>query len=96
MAQNTNEPKKRDYSCELISFVVIIILSALSHVWFIAVALCAAVALWGTIVLMAKWAHAAAEAYLRSSRAQMEMAPSPADSGSQVFRPSEIRQSVDC
>jgi hypothetical protein len=96
MTQNTNESNQRDYSCEIMSFVVILILSALSHVWFIAIALCAAMALWVTIVLVGQWAHRAAEAYLRTTRSQMEMAPSQADSGSQVFRPAEIRQSVDC
>jgi len=96
MTQNTNESNQREYSCEIMSFVVILILSALSHVWFIAIALCAAMALWVTIALVGQWAHRAAEAYLRSTRSQMEMAPSPADCGSQVFRPAEIRQSVDC
>ena len=38
---------KRDYSCEIMGLIVLTILSALSHFWYIMIAICAAAALVG-------------------------------------------------
>jgi hypothetical protein len=46
------EPNKGDYSCEIMSFPVLAILSALSHFWFIIIAICIGMLLWVTIVLL--------------------------------------------
>jgi len=43
---------KRDYSCEIISVVVLVLLSALSHFWYIAIAAAFAIAAWQTIRLL--------------------------------------------
>jgi hypothetical protein len=37
---------KRGYDCEIISFVVLFVLSALSHFWYIMIAICAGIAIW--------------------------------------------------
>ena len=43
-----------DRSCKAISFLALFILSALSHVWCILVAVCAGVILWRAIVLVGR------------------------------------------
>ena|SRR6202158_764319 len=37
----------RDYSCEIMALIVLTVLSALSHFWYIMIAICAAMALAG-------------------------------------------------
>ena len=37
----------RDYSCEIMAIIVLTVLSALSHFWYIMIAICAAMALAG-------------------------------------------------
>lgn len=44
--------KKRDYSCEIISVAVLVVLSALSHFWYIAIAAGIAVAAWQILRLI--------------------------------------------
>jgi hypothetical protein len=43
------EGKTKDYSCEIISFVVLIALSALSHFWFIAIGITVGTLVWALI-----------------------------------------------
>ena len=47
-----NKLNRRDYSCEIISVVVLLLLSALSHFWYIAIAAGFAIAAWQTIRLL--------------------------------------------
>jgi uncharacterized membrane protein YoaK (UPF0700 family) len=63
MNESKETRKKGDYSCEILSFVVIVILSALSHFWYIAFAICAGIFLWGLIVLLGKALLAVAKAF---------------------------------
>ena len=46
------ERKPKDYSCEIISFVVLIGLSALSHFWFIAIGITAGTLVWALLRLV--------------------------------------------
>jgi len=46
------ERKSEDYSCEIISFVVLIGLSALSHFWFIAIGISVGTLVWALIKLI--------------------------------------------
>ncbi len=82
---------KRDYSCEIISVLVLFSLSALSHFWLLAIAAGALLAMWGFLLLMMRaWTLAALRLeFLRS------MSP-PLPSAPQVFLPDKIRRSVDC
>ena len=48
MTKRTGETKKRDYSCEIISLIVTVILSELSHFWYIVFASCFATLCWGS------------------------------------------------
>jgi hypothetical protein len=54
MAETADNPKTSDYSCEILSFIVLIILSALSHFWYILFVFCAGIIFWGAVVLMGK------------------------------------------
>ena len=47
MAETADNPKKSDYSCEILSFIVLIILSALSHFWYVLIAICVGAAFIG-------------------------------------------------
>jgi hypothetical protein len=96
MAERAEEPKERDYSCEIISFVVLVILSELSHFWYIMIAICIAVLFWGAIVLLGQLAVLAASTFSWRPRARRANDGRADDSGNQVFQPSKIRQSVDC
>ena len=83
--------KKRDYSCEIISALALLSLSALSHFWLLAIAAGALLAVWGFIVLMLRaWSFAALRMEFR--RTASAMSPS----APQVFLPEKIRPSVDC
>ncbi len=42
----------RDYGCEIISFVVLLVLSALSHFWYIMIVICAGTVLWATSAVL--------------------------------------------
>jgi hypothetical protein len=96
MTERTGETKKRDYSCEIISFMVIIVLSELSHFWYIVIAFCFAALCWGAIVMLGKLAIFAARKFSWPLRASQTTDRKAGDIGSQVFQPSKIRQSLDC
>jgi hypothetical protein len=96
MAERAEEPKKRDYSCEIISFVVLVILSELSHFWYIMIAICIAVVFWGAIVMLGQLAVTAASTFSSRPRARRANDGRADNSGNQVFQPSKIRQNVDC
>jgi len=83
--------QQRDYGCEIISAVVLLSLSALSHFWLLAIAAGALLAMWGLVVMMMRaWNFASSRVEFRRSAA----AVSP--STPQVFLPEKIRPSVDC
>jgi hypothetical protein len=60
MTEKENEPEKPDYWIEIASFIVLVILSALSQVWYIVIAIAAAILLWRAAVLLVYLARAAA------------------------------------
>jgi hypothetical protein len=45
---------KRDYSCETMALVVLVALSALSHFWYIMIAICVVAALIGAGFLLSR------------------------------------------
>jgi hypothetical protein len=45
---------KHDYGCGILSFIVLFILSALSHFWFIMILICIGAAVWGTGAVLAR------------------------------------------
>ncbi|HEX4641836.1 MAG TPA: hypothetical protein VH161_00165 [Candidatus Acidoferrales bacterium] len=91
MIDSTEELKKRDYSCEIISAIVLLGLSALSHFWFIAIAGAAGTALWGAVLLLKQaWSLAASRMDEYAAVVRLKGA------ASQVFPPRKLRQSVDC
>jgi hypothetical protein len=99
MIEKTDQSNQSDYSCEIASFVVLVILSALSHFCFIVIGICGAMVCGGAIVLLLRFLRAAAADFPRPLRARGEYRveyPAQIESGSQVFQPSKIRQSVDC
>ena len=96
MIEKVEESKRRDYSCEIISLVVLVILSGLSHFWYILIAAGIAGLFWGAIVLLGQLATIAARKFFRAPRAVQTMERNSIVPGTQVFQPSEIRQSVDC
>ncbi|MFI5072220.1 MAG: hypothetical protein ACHP8A_15140 [Terriglobales bacterium] len=52
MTDSADTGKKSDYSCEILSFIVLVILSALSHFWYILFFFCAGIIVWGAVVLL--------------------------------------------
>jgi hypothetical protein len=96
MTEKADDPKKRDYSCEIISFIVLFILSELSHFWYIAIAICIGIIFWGAVVLLGKLILSAARMFSRHLGARPANNRKTADSGDQVFLPRKIRQTVDC
>ena len=52
MTEGTKRQEKRDYSCEMISVVVLLVLSALAHFWYIAMFAGIAIAVWGATTLV--------------------------------------------
>ena len=56
---------KHDYGCEIMSFIVLFILSALSHFWYIMILICIGAAVWGTGALLARmFLHVKAASFL--------------------------------
>ena len=62
MIEKTDESDQNDYSCEILSFVVLVILSALSHFWFILIGTGIAVLFWAAIALLGRLLRSAASA----------------------------------
>jgi hypothetical protein len=54
MIEKVDGQDKNDYSCEIVSFIVLVILSALSHFWFIVVGTAVAIVFWAAIVLVSQ------------------------------------------
>jgi|SRR5580704_2262524 hypothetical protein len=52
MIEKSDGRDNNDYSCEIVSFIVLVILSALSHFWFIVVGTAVAIVFWAAIVLL--------------------------------------------
>ena len=96
MIGKADEPKKRDYSCEVISIIVLLVLSELSHFWYIVIAISVGIVFWGAIVLLSQWVLSAAGTFPWHPRVRHANNLITGDSGNQVFQPSKIRQSVDC
>jgi hypothetical protein len=96
MAEQVQEQMKGDYSCEIMAFVVLVILSELSHFWYIIIAICIGMIFRGTIFLFGQLVQAAACAFPRRHGVRQSIPSKMEDSLPQVFQPSKIRQSVDC
>ena len=96
MTGKTDGVKKRDYSCEIISFIVIVVLSELSHFWYILIVFCFVALCWGAIVILGKLAIFAISKFSWRLRASDTPDRKAGDIGSQVFQPSKIRQTLDC
>lgn len=96
MTGKTDGVKKRDYSCEIISFIVIVVLSELSHFWYILIAFCFVALCWGVIVMLGQLAIFAISKLSWRLRENHTRAGKASDIGSQVFQPSKIRQTLDC
>jgi Na+-translocating ferredoxin:NAD+ oxidoreductase RnfD subunit len=70
MIEKTDESDKSDYSCEILSFIVLVILSALSHFWFIVIGTGIAIVFWAAIALLGHVVRSAASAIPWRSRAK--------------------------
>lgn len=100
MTKKEDLPLKGDYFYQIISLVVIIILSRLSLFWFILIAISAALFLWGAAVLLAQTLRSVTHVFSRRARAKHLNNLNfhninVRDSRNQVFLPGKIRQSVD-
>jgi membrane protein implicated in regulation of membrane protease activity len=89
MSERAHEPKKRDYSCEILSFIVLVILSDLSHFWLIVIAICIGIVFWGAIVFFGQLLLSAFGTLLWRPRVRQINSSMPADSGNQFFLPRE-------
>jgi hypothetical protein len=74
MAQGASMTTKRDYSSEIMGLIVLTTLSALSHFWYLLIAICAAMAVAGA----ALWIS---DAVLRLRGDLMERVLAPAAQG---------------
>ena len=97
MTRGVNIPKKVDFSCEIISLIVLSILSALSHFWYILIAICMGITFWGAITLLIRAMSAVFRVFSQGRYDSRQPDHQKfADSERQVFQPNKIRQSVDC
>ncbi len=60
MIEKVDGQDKNDYSCEIVSFIVLVILSALSHFWFIVIGTAVAIVFSAAIVLLGQLVRYAA------------------------------------
>jgi hypothetical protein len=60
MIEKLDGQDKNDYSCEIVSFIVLIVLSALSHFWFIVIGTAVAIVFSAAIVLLGQLVRYAA------------------------------------
>jgi hypothetical protein len=60
MTESADNGKKSDYSCEILSFIVLAILSALSHFWYILLIFCVGIFFWGAVILLRQVLQSAA------------------------------------
>jgi hypothetical protein len=95
MTDKEDRPEKGDYYYEIVSFIVLVILSGLSHFWFILIGICAMMLLWGGVLLLMQAARYASNSFSRRARATQTNNVIMSDSRNQVFLPVKIRQSVD-
>ena len=95
MTDKEDRPEKGDYYYEIVSFLVLIILSGLSHFWFILIGICAMMLIWGAILLLMQAVRHATNSFSRCSRATQTNNGIMSDSRNRVFLPVKIRQSVD-
>lgn len=65
MIEKAEAQEKRDYSCEAMSLVVLVILSALSHFWYVVIVVGIGIAIWGAITLLAQVLLSASGAHAR-------------------------------
>ncbi|MGA7794227.1 MAG: hypothetical protein WCA19_14420 [Candidatus Acidiferrales bacterium] len=72
MTESADTGKKSDYSCEILSFIVLVILSALSHFWYILFIFCAGIIFWGAVVLMGQILQSAAMTFPSNGRRLLE------------------------
>jgi hypothetical protein len=81
MIDQADEHGRQDYSCEIISFVVLIGLSALSHFWFIAIGIAIGISAWAFISLIKRLMSCAARTRTVQARevpiTQSEALPGP-------------------
>jgi hypothetical protein len=95
MTDKEDRPEQGDYYYEIVSFLVLIILSGLSHFWFILIGICAMMLFWGAFVLLMQAVRYATNSFARRARATKPNNVIISDSRNQVFLPVKIRQSVD-
>ncbi len=95
MTDKEDLPQKGDYFYEIVSFIVLVILSGLSHFWFILIAICALMLFWvGILLVMHAVRYATNSFSQRVSTTQINNVIM-SNSRNQVFLPVKIRQSVD-
>lgn len=68
MADGTGRLNNGDYSCEVLSLIVLFLLSALSHFWYILIAVGFGIFLWISLALLGKFLISAAQAFPRHER----------------------------
>ena len=91
MTESGGDLKKGDYSCEIISALVLLALSALSRFWLIAIAAAAGIAVWGVLLLLKEtWKFTARRVDSPQALERLKGA------AAQVFSLRKLRQSVDC
>ena len=95
MTDKEDLPEKGDYYYEIVSFIVLVILSGLSHFWFILIGICAMMLFWGALLLLMQAVRYATNSFSRRARAPHTTNVLMSDSRNQVFLPVKIRQSMD-
>ena len=96
MAEKRNGAKKRDYSCEILSLIVLVILSDLSHFWLIMIAICIGIVFWGGGVLLAHLVLSKVWVLPWRFHVRKKGDSKFGDFENEVFQPRKIRQNVDC
>lgn len=95
MPDKEDLPQKGDYYYEIVSFIVLVILSGLSHFWFILIGICAMMLFWGALLLLMQAVRYATDSFSLRTGATHTTNVIMSESRNQVFLPVKIRQSVD-
>ena len=89
MAQKTDRRKNGDYSCEVLSLIVLFLLSALSHFWYVLMAVGVGILLWFGVILLERFLVFATRAFPRHEKCPPTTVPKPsaAERRSPQWRP---------
>lgn len=75
--RRNNHRKNGDYSCEVLSLIVLFLLSALSHFWYVLLAFGVGIFLWLGVIALGRFLIFATRIFPRHEKYPVTMVPGP-------------------